>query len=44
MLRIRNVKKMKDLPELVVIEYCCFTEEEAATKEAFEKAHSIDSG
>ncbi|MFB9760772.1 GNAT family N-acetyltransferase [Ectobacillus funiculus] len=36
MLRIRNVK-MKDLPELVVIEYCCFTEEEAATKEAFEK-------
>ncbi|MFP3126517.1 GNAT family N-acetyltransferase [Ectobacillus funiculus] len=36
MLKIRNVK-MKDLPELVAIEHCCFTEEEAATKEAFEK-------
>ncbi|MDQ0199207.1 GNAT family N-acetyltransferase [Neobacillus ginsengisoli] len=36
MLNIRNVK-MKDLPELVVIEHLCFTKEEAATKEAFEK-------
>ena len=36
MLKIRNVK-MKDLPELVVIENLCFTKEEAATKEAFEK-------
>ncbi len=36
MLKIRNVK-MEDLPELVVIENLCFTKEEAATKEAFEK-------
>ncbi|MCQ6282264.1 GNAT family N-acetyltransferase [Bacillus sp. EB600] len=36
MLDIRNVK-MEDLPELVLIENLCFTIEEAATKEAFEK-------
>ena len=36
MLKIRNVK-LEDLPELVVIELLCFTKEEAATKEAFEK-------
>lgn len=36
MLKIRNVN-MNDLPELVVIEHLCFTKEEAATKEAFEK-------
>ncbi len=36
MLKIRNVK-MNDLPELVAIEHLCFTKEEAATKEAFEK-------
>ncbi|ETI70520.1 GNAT family N-acetyltransferase [Neobacillus vireti] len=36
MLKIRNVK-MEDLAELVVIEQLCFTKEEAATKEAFEK-------
>lgn len=36
MLKIRNVK-IEDLPELVVIENLCFTVEEAATKEAFEK-------
>ena len=36
MLKIRNVQ-MEDLPELVVIENLCFTKEEAATKEAFEK-------
>lgn len=36
MLKIRNVK-IEDLPELVVIEHLCFTKEEAATKEAFEK-------
>lgn len=36
MLKIRNVK-MNDLPGLVVIEHLCFTKEEAATKEAFEK-------
>ena len=35
-LKIRNVK-MEDLPKLVVIENLCFTKEEAATKEAFEK-------
>lgn len=36
MLKIRNVQ-MEDLPELVVIENLCFTVDEAATKEAFEK-------
>ncbi|MFF2290140.1 GNAT family N-acetyltransferase [Peribacillus butanolivorans] len=36
MLKIRKVK-MEDLPELVVIEHLCFSKEEAATKEAFEK-------
>ncbi|WP_066398049.1 GNAT family N-acetyltransferase [Neobacillus mesonae] len=36
MTTIRNVK-MTDLPELVTIEQLCFTEEEAATREAFEK-------
>lgn len=36
MLQIRNAK-IKDLSELVVIEHLCFTKEEAATKEAFEK-------
>ncbi|WP_338789476.1 N-acetyltransferase [Metabacillus sp. FJAT-53654] len=36
MLKIRNVK-MEDLPELVVIENSCFTIEEAATIEGFEK-------
>ncbi len=36
MLTIRNVK-MEDLSQLVVIEHLCFTKEEAATKEAFEK-------
>lgn len=36
MLEIRNVK-MEDLPELVAIEHRCFTKEEAATKEGFEK-------
>jgi ribosomal protein S18 acetylase RimI-like enzyme len=36
MLQIRNVK-MEDLPGLVVIEHLCFTKEEAATKEIFEK-------
>ncbi|KQU21669.1 GNAT family acetyltransferase [Bacillus sp. Leaf13] len=36
MLSIRKVK-MEDLPELVVIEHLCFSKEEAATKEAFEK-------
>jgi ribosomal protein S18 acetylase RimI-like enzyme len=36
MLKIRNVK-IEDLPELVTIENLCFSKEEAATKEAFEK-------
>jgi ribosomal protein S18 acetylase RimI-like enzyme len=36
MLKIRNVE-MKNLPKLVVIEHLCFTKDEAATKEAFEK-------
>jgi ribosomal protein S18 acetylase RimI-like enzyme len=36
MLKIRQVK-MEDLPELTAIEQLCFTKEEAATKEAFEK-------
>jgi len=36
MLKIRNVK-LEDLPELVTIENLCFTKEEAATQEAFEK-------
>jgi ribosomal protein S18 acetylase RimI-like enzyme len=36
MLKIRNVKR-EDLPELLVLEHLCFTKEEAATKEAFEK-------
>ncbi|WP_078414754.1 GNAT family N-acetyltransferase [Priestia abyssalis] len=40
MLKIRNVK-MSDLPELVAIEHRCFTKEEAATKEAFEKRIQI---
>jgi ribosomal protein S18 acetylase RimI-like enzyme len=36
MLKIRNVK-MEDLSHLVVIENHCFTKDEAATKDAFEK-------
>jgi ribosomal protein S18 acetylase RimI-like enzyme len=36
MIKIRNVK-LSDLPSIVAIENCCFTKEEAATKEAFEK-------
>jgi ribosomal protein S18 acetylase RimI-like enzyme len=36
MLKIRNVK-MEDILELVAIEQLCFTKEEAATREAFEK-------
>ena len=36
MLKIRNVKR-EDLAELLVLEHLCFTKEEAATKEAFEK-------
>ncbi|WP_409300653.1 GNAT family N-acetyltransferase [Peribacillus sp. SCS-155] len=36
MLNIRNVR-MEDLSELVVIENLCFTEQEAATEEAFKK-------
>jgi len=36
MITLRNVK-FSDLPQLVVIENLCFTKEEAATKEAFEK-------
>ncbi|MGG1689035.1 GNAT family N-acetyltransferase [Heyndrickxia ginsengihumi] len=36
MLRIRNVKK-EDLSELIVVEQHCFSEEEAATEEAFKK-------
>ncbi len=36
MLNIRNVE-IEDLPNLIVIENLCFTPEEAATKEAFEK-------
>lgn len=36
MLKIRNAK-MADLPELVTIEHLCFSEEEAATKAAFEQ-------
>src|SRR3954452_9307481 len=36
MLRIRNVK-MKDLPDLVIIEQLCFPLEEAATEESFIK-------
>ncbi|MBT2699125.1 GNAT family N-acetyltransferase [Bacillus sp. ISL-40] len=36
MLKIRNVK-LEDLPNLIDIEHLCFTKEEAATKEAFEK-------
>ncbi len=36
MLKIRHVKQ-EDLPHLLVIEHLCFTKEEAATKEAFEK-------
>lgn len=36
MFTIRNVKT-EDLPDLVVIENLCFTKEEAATKESFEK-------
>ncbi|GHI00370.1 GNAT family N-acetyltransferase [Neobacillus kokaensis] len=36
MLTIRNVK-MTDLPELVTIEQLCFSKEEAATRESFEK-------
>jgi ribosomal protein S18 acetylase RimI-like enzyme len=35
-LKIRNVK-IEDLPELVVIVHLCFSKEEAATREAFEK-------
>lgn len=40
MMKIRNVK-MEDLPELVSIENLCFSKEEAATKEAFEKRIQI---
>lgn len=40
MLKIRNAR-MEDLTELLVIEQLCFTEEEAATKEAFEKRIQI---
>lgn len=36
MLNIRNVK-IEDLTELITIENLCFTKDEAATKEAFEK-------
>jgi ribosomal protein S18 acetylase RimI-like enzyme len=36
MLKIRNAK-LEDLPDLIVVENLCFTTEEAATKEAFEK-------
>ena len=36
MITLRNVT-FSDLPQLVVIENLCFTKEEAATKEAFEK-------
>lgn len=36
MVKIRNVK-MKDLAELVIIEQHCFTKEEAAPSEVFEK-------
>jgi ribosomal protein S18 acetylase RimI-like enzyme len=36
MLKIRNIK-MEDLSEIVVIENLCFTKDEAATMEAFEK-------
>jgi ribosomal protein S18 acetylase RimI-like enzyme len=36
MLKIRRVKK-EDLSELIAIENQCFSKEEAATKEAFEK-------
>lgn len=36
MFNIRHVK-MEDLPELIVIENSCFTKDEAATKNAFEK-------
>ncbi|PLT34081.1 GNAT family N-acetyltransferase [Bacillus sp. V5-8f] len=36
MLNIRNVK-MEDLPQLIHIEHVCFSKEEAATKEAFER-------
>lgn len=36
MITLRNVT-INDLPQLVVIENLCFTKEEAATKEAFEK-------
>jgi ribosomal protein S18 acetylase RimI-like enzyme len=36
MVKIRNVK-MEDLLELVAIEQLCFTKEETATREAFEK-------
>ncbi|MFF2878882.1 GNAT family N-acetyltransferase [Gottfriedia sp. NPDC057991] len=36
MLNIRNVR-LEDLTELVEIEHLCFSKEEAATKQAFEK-------
>lgn len=34
MMNIRNVK-MEDLEQLIDIEHCCFTKEEAASREAF---------
>lgn len=40
MLKIRNVNQ-EDLPKLVDIEQHCFSKEEAATKEAFEKRMQI---
>ncbi|MGG3467069.1 N-acetyltransferase [Neobacillus pocheonensis] len=36
MLKIRNAR-MDDLTELLIIEHLCFSEDEGATKEAFEK-------
>jgi ribosomal protein S18 acetylase RimI-like enzyme len=36
MLKIRNVK-IEDLSQLVAVEHLCFSKEEAATREAFEK-------
>jgi ribosomal protein S18 acetylase RimI-like enzyme len=36
MVTIRNVK-LEDLPKLIAIEDACFTKEEAATRDAFEK-------
>lgn len=36
MFKIRNVK-IEDFSQLVAIEHLCFSKEEAATREAFEK-------